>query len=222
MKTYGFLTLAMAASFLLLFGLVSLLEVPLLTDPSPWLGRGTPGAAGVGFVLLVADVLLPVPASLVMLAHGALFGVVVGTLLSLIGGVGAAGFGFAVGRRSRVWLQWIVPEDERRRVESLLDRWGELAVTVSRPIPILAESVAILAGGTRLSWRRFLLASVAGCLPAALVYAVAGALAVTIDHVPLVFGLVLAISVFVHRFGRRLRRDPADVVMNERLEGVSR
>ena len=40
--------------------------------------------AAVGQVLLIGDVLLPVPSTLVMMAHGALFGVVPGTLLSLM------------------------------------------------------------------------------------------------------------------------------------------
>lgn len=209
MKTYAFLTLATALLLLAMFGVVSAFEIPLLTDPSPWLGGGTAVAAALGVSLLVADVILPVPASLVMIAHGALFGVVAGALLSLIGGVGASAFGFALGRHGRKWLHRVVAEDERRRVDLLLTEWGELAVVVSRPVPILAESVAILAGTTELSWRRFLLASVAGCLPAAVVYAVAGSLATTIDNVPLIFALVLSIAGALHLVGRRLRRPEA-------------
>ena len=75
----------MLTLFLLLFLLVEWLQVPLLTDPSRWLERGGGWAALLGVGLLIADVVLPVPSSLVMIAHGALFGVAWGTLLSLVG-----------------------------------------------------------------------------------------------------------------------------------------
>src|SRR5919112_3383783 len=99
MKRYLLVMGGVAAFFLVLFAAAELLGVRLLTDPTPWLSGGGAAAACVGVGLLVADVLLPVPSSLVMVAHGALFGVTGGTLLSLLGSVGAALFGFAIGRR---------------------------------------------------------------------------------------------------------------------------
>jgi uncharacterized membrane protein YdjX (TVP38/TMEM64 family) len=87
----------MGVVFLALFGLAEALHVPLLTNPQPFLDRaGLWGAAAIGAGLLIADVFLPVPASLVMVAHGALFGIVGGTLVSLIGSMGGAVLGFAV------------------------------------------------------------------------------------------------------------------------------
>lgn len=206
MKRYALLTLAMMALFLALFGLVEHLRVPLLTDPDPWLFRGGWIAAALGVGLLVADVLLPVPASLVMIAHGALFGVAGGTLLSLAGALGAALFGFALGRRGGPLLVRLVPEDERRRADALLARWGDLAIIVTRPVPILAETVAILAGTSRMKWGRMVLASLAGSLPAALVYALTGATARNLDSLPLVFGLVLGVAGLFWIVGRSLRR----------------
>ena len=99
MKRYLLIMSGMIVFFLVLFLIVEALGVPLLTDPTPWMKHGGVLAAALGVGLLIADVLLPVPSSLVMVAHGALFGVVIGTLLSLTGSVGAALFGFAIGRR---------------------------------------------------------------------------------------------------------------------------
>jgi uncharacterized membrane protein YdjX (TVP38/TMEM64 family) len=195
--------LAMAGVFLGLFGLAEALEVPLLTDPSPWLEGGKGLAAFVGFALLTLDVLLPVPASLVMIAHGALFGVVLGTALSLLGGMAAAALGFFIGRRSTVWLERLVSEEERRRADLWLSRYGEVAVVASRPVPILAESVAILAGTSSMGWARFLLASFAGYIPAALLYALTGATAARLDSALLVFTLVIAITGVFWWVGRR-------------------
>ena len=164
-------------------------------------------AAGVG--LLVADVLLPVPASLVMILHGALFGVVGGTLLSLAGAVGAALFGFWIGRRGGPLLARLVPEDERRRADALLQEWGDLAILVTRPVPILAETTAILAGASPMGWGRMLLSTLAGSLPAALLYALTGATARSLDNAALVFGLVLLVAGLFWLTGRWMRRPAA-------------
>jgi uncharacterized membrane protein YdjX (TVP38/TMEM64 family) len=204
-RSYLLLLAAMSALFLALFGIVTALEVPLLTDPLPWLhGAGAMGAAALGAGLLVADVFLPVPASLVMVAHGALFGVAAGTAVSLLGGLGAAAVGFAAGRRGTAWLHRLVPTAERRRADGLLARWGDLAVVATRPVPILAESVAILAGTTSLGWRRFLLLSLLGYLPPCLLYAVTGATASNLDGASLTFGLVLLVAAVVWWLGRRI------------------
>ncbi len=206
----------MIASFLLLFVVVEALGVPLLTDPTPWLSHGGALAAAVGVGLLVADVLLPVPSSLVMVAHGALFGVWVGTLLSLAGSVGAALFGFAIGRRGGGLMERLVSPAERERADGLLRRWGALAIIVTRPVPLLAETVAIMAGTSSLGWGRVTLAALAGSLPPALLYAVTGASVANLQHTTLVFGLVVLIAgafLLVGRwaepyFARRARRTP--------------
>ena len=99
MKRYLLIMCGMLAFFLSLFFVVEAVGIPLLIEPTPWLNGGGAAAAALGVSLLVADVLLPVPSSLVMMAHGALFGVLGGTLLSLVGCTGASLFGFWLGRR---------------------------------------------------------------------------------------------------------------------------
>jgi uncharacterized membrane protein YdjX (TVP38/TMEM64 family) len=216
-RTYWLLMLGMGVVFLALFGLAEALHVPLLTDPQPFLDRaGLWGAAAIGAGLLIADVFLPVPASLVMVAHGALFGIVGGTLVSLVGSMGGAALGFAVGRWGSASLHRWVPADERRRADELLRRWGDLAVIVTRPVPILAESVSILAGTSPLGWWRFLGASFLGNLPACALYAATGATAARLDNAVLMFGLVLAVAALVWFAGRRLRRpEPAQPSIEE-------
>lgn len=202
MKRHIIIMGVMLASFLLLFIVVEALGVPLLTDPTPWMGRGGPLAASLGVGLLVADVLLPVPSSLVMVAHGALFGVAVGTMLSLTGSVGATLFGFAIGRRGGRMMERLVTPAERERADSLLKRWGALAIIVTRPVPLLAETVAIMAGTSSLGWGRVTLAALAGSLPPALLYAITGASVANLQNTTLVFGLVMLIAVAFWVFGR--------------------
>ena len=194
----------MLALFLCLFFLVEALGIPLLVDPTPWLNHGGVWAAALGVGLLIADVLLPVPSSLVMVAHGALFGVVVGTLLSLLGSTGAAVFGFWIGRRGGKLLERLVTPEERERADRLLEQWGMLAIIVTRPIPLLAETVAIMAGASPLGWGRTALAALAGSLPPALLYALTGASAGKFQNTALMFGFVLLITGLFWMVGRQL------------------
>ena len=174
----------------------------VLNDPAPWMNSAQTNSGGVtaaliGVGLLIADVLLPVPSSLVMVAHGALFGVWIGTLLSLAGSVGAALFGFAIGRRGEGALNKFVTDEERARADDLLGRWGVMAIVVTRPIPIVAETVAIVAGTSSLGWGRVAIASLAGSVPAALLYAITGAAIADLQSSTLVFGLVILIALLI-------------------------
>jgi uncharacterized membrane protein YdjX (TVP38/TMEM64 family) len=204
MRRYWTVVGLMLITLLALFGVVEALGVPLLTDPAPWIHDRGPLAALVGIGLLVVDVLLPVPASLVMIAHGALFGVAAGTGLSLLGSTGAAMLGFALGQRGGGLLDRVVPASERRRADAMLARWGTLAIIATRPVPLLAEATVIMAGASSLPWRRVLVAAVAGSLPAALLYALTGAVAASFTNGALVFGVVLLVAGAFWWVGRRV------------------
>src|SRR4051794_14246425 len=194
MKRYLLTFIALIVLFTILFVIVEALGVPLLSDPTPWMKHGGVVAATIGVGLLIADVVLPVPSSIVMVAHGALFGVLWGTVLSLIGSVGAAVFGFAIGRRGGRLLERVVTSAERERASSILERWGTLAIIVTRPVPLLAETVAIMAGASSMSWRALVVASIAGSLPPALLYALTGAAVANLQNTALMFAVVLLVA----------------------------
>ena len=154
--------------------------------------------------MLVVDAALPVPSSLVMVAHGTRFGVAIGTVLSIVGSTGAALLGFALGRRGGPLLTQLVPPEERAWADRLLVRWGTLAIIVTRPVPLLAETTAIMAGASPLGWRRVALAALAGSLPGALLYALTGAVATSFQNGALVFGLVILVAGLSWLLGRWL------------------
>lgn len=194
MKRFLLVVAAMMAFFVIVFFVVEALGISVLVDPTPWLRQRGVLTAGLGVGLLIADVLLPVPSSLVMVAHGSLFGVVGGTLLSLLGSLGAALFAFAIGRGGGTLLERLVMPAERDQANRMLARWGGLAVVVSRPIPILAETVAIMAGTSPLKWGSMTLAALAGSLPPALLYALTGATVTNFVSTSLMFGVVLLVT----------------------------
>lgn len=194
----------MLAFFLSLFFLVEAVGIRLLVEPTPWLNRGGVPAATLGVGLLIADVLLPVPSSLVMVAHGALFGVFGGTLLSLVGSLGASLFGFWLGRRGGRLLERLVSPEERGRADDMLKRWGTLAIIVTRPVPLLAETIAIMAGTSSMGWGNVALAALSGSLPPALLYALTGASVAKFQNTALVFVFVLLVAGFFWMFGRTI------------------
>jgi len=206
MKRYALVVVALKLVLLALFGLVTVLGVPLLTDPSPWMGEATAGVAALGVGLLVADVLIPVPSSFVMVAHGALFGSALGALLSVVGSVLAAALGFWIGRRGGPLLNRVMGPDERARGDRLLARHGGLAVVLSRPLPILAETVSIIAGTSPMRWRSLLLAATFGVLPPSLLYAIAGASAATLDDQVWMFAGVMGSAAAFWLISRAVER----------------
>jgi uncharacterized membrane protein YdjX (TVP38/TMEM64 family) len=206
MKRYLLIITAMAVFFLLLFFAVEALGVAWLKDPTQWMNHGGILAASLGVSLLIADVLLPVPSSLVMVANGSLFGVVGGTLLSLLGSVGAVLFGFAIGRRGGGLLNRAVTPREQERINRLLARWGTLAIVLTRPVPVLAETVAIMAGASALGWRQVAVAGLIGSFVPALLYALTGAAVANFQSTALMFLMVLIVTGSFWLIGRWLER----------------
>ena len=209
MKTYVLAFLLLSVIFLVLFGLVTALGPEWLTDPMPWLRQsGLIGAAAIGIGLLVVDVALPVPSSLVMLAHGALFGVLIGTAVSALGSTLAAAVGYWFGRRGEALVARRISVQERQRVEALFDHWGDFAIVLTRPVPILAECVAILSGTTQISWPRFLIAAGIGSIPAAFLLALAGSSASRSPETATVLGLAVALAGVVWLVRKLVRGEP--------------
>jgi uncharacterized membrane protein YdjX (TVP38/TMEM64 family) len=203
MRRYVWISLALAGTFLACFGIAEALGIPLLTDPMPTLRAAGPLAGVIGVGLLIADVVLPVPSSLVMIAHGALFGVWIGTLLSVIGTVGCSLVGFGMGRAGRDAVRRFVTDAEYARASRMLDRWGMAAIVATRPVPILAEVMSIIAGTTpSMSWWQITLSSIAGALPPAIAYAVAGHMATKTIGAIWVFSALMLMSAAMWWFDR--------------------
>jgi membrane protein DedA with SNARE-associated domain len=115
------------------------------------------GIAATGFVLLVADVLLPVPSSFVLTALGTALGFLPGIAVGALGMTAGCCLAYALGN----WLgpdragAFITPA-ERARLSRLLDRNGLLMLAACRAVPVLAEASILVAGILRLPRRRVL------------------------------------------------------------------
>jgi uncharacterized membrane protein YdjX (TVP38/TMEM64 family) len=199
----GVLLLAM----LLLFFVVQSLQLPFLAEDTSYLlsqKKWVAALAGIG--LLIVDVVAPVPSSIIMLANGMLFGPVWGTLLSVVGGLGAASMGYWIGTSGeRIGKRWL-GDESLARANAFFLKFGMMAVIVSRPIPMLAEAVSLIAGIFRMPTHRFFPAVLLGLLPPAIVYAVAGAYALDLKNGMYVFLAVMVLAGAVWVVGKLLMR----------------
>lgn len=197
MNRFVLLFVLLIALFLVIFFVFESLHINLFTALP--IGNDNVGlSATLSYCLLVGDILFPVPSSMIMIANGVLLGLWKGTLLSIAGSVSASCVGYAIGRNSSLWIAKFISPDEQAQAQTWLKRWGLLAIVFTRPVPLLAESVSIMAGMQRsVSWLAMIAASTLGCLPAAALYAWAGANALDADYGTLVFLLVLAITLLL-------------------------
>jgi uncharacterized membrane protein YdjX (TVP38/TMEM64 family) len=141
-----------------------------------WVTHAGLGTALTVMALLAADLFLPIPSSFVMLLSGAAFGVWWGALVSLIGSVGGEWLGFELVRRyGRRASARLVGDDEIARLSRIFDRHGAVAIAVTRAVPVIMETMSVVAGLSTMRRSTFLKASLAGTCPIVIIYAYAGA-----------------------------------------------
>ena len=144
-----------------------------------WLRSFGDWAWAVAILLLLSDLVLPVPATAVMAGLGIIYGPVAGGLIGAAGSclAGLVGYGACrlAGRRAALFL---TGEKDLERGERFFSRSGGWAVVLSRWMPLLPEVVACMAGLMRMPFPRFFVALVCGSLPMAIVFASLGYAAV--------------------------------------------
>ena len=175
-------------------------------DPLP----APPVLAAIEVGVLAADLLLPVPSSLVATLGGAHLGVVVGTACAWLGMTAGAMAGWWIGHTAGAASLSSLTADEQERLAGQQRRFGPLAVVLTRPLPLVAEAAAIMAGAAGMGWRAFLIAAGSGNLAIAMVWSIAGALGRQADSLQWVLVGSLAVPVAITWLAlRRDRQTPA-------------
>lgn len=133
-------------------------------------------AAGVG--LLVADLFIPAPSTVVMSALGLIYGWFLGGIIASAGSLLAAlagyGLSHALGERG---ARLLLGEHDLARGKAIFAGGaGGAIIAATRALPLLAEVAACLAGLAGMRFGRFALAAACGCLPLGFIFAAVGAL----------------------------------------------
>lgn len=125
-------------------------------------------------LMVLQVVLAPIPASVVQLSNGVVFGIAGGAVLNLIGQMAGATIAFFIsrtlGRGAAERLAGRI--DEHGVVEHWLDRWGAKALLLVRMIPGMpSDFVSYLMGLTPMPARKYILFSFIGYIPQSIAYA---------------------------------------------------
>lgn len=193
----------LAGAFLALWAVLVAAGVKWVEEAPATLAGGGGLGAGVGVGLLALDVLLPVPSSVVMVVLGKLYGFALGAGLALVGSLASAVLAWCLGRRGERWLERALTPEERAAADAWLARHGAFALALTRPVPILAETFALLAGARGMPLARVVPAAILGILPAVLLYAWAGSAGRDAVEDALLFSLTLLVSGALWLVGRR-------------------
>jgi uncharacterized membrane protein YdjX (TVP38/TMEM64 family) len=211
-------------------GLLACILIPfaLLEEPlSQWTVAGvrTQSNQGPGVFLwivgaLAADVFLPIPSSIVSTLGGVVLGFPKGVAASWLGMTAGSvvGYGFGLQAGEPI-VRKTVGEAELGRVAALFHRYGNWAIILSRPVPVLAEASVIAAGSFRMPFPLFLLTSSLANLGISAMYAYTGAAQATES-----FLLVLLAAIGLPGVAMLLMRwfGPAHWIMGSAVDHESR
>ena len=167
--------------------------------------HGAPITGAVVFVLLVLDVALPMPSSVLMTLSGSMFGPVAAPAVNTGGALAGATIGFALCRRFGMRaFERLVGAEELPRVRAFLARYGALGVACSRGMPMLADVVSFCAGLGAMRPRQFIGWAVVGTVPVAALYAWAGAAAQGALALPVLIGVAVVVPLIAVLLARRV------------------
>lgn len=126
------------------------------------------------FSFMALDTILPVPSSLLIILNGKILGPFFGTLLSWSSSLLSSLFGFYLGRSANPYFDKFFSSQDKAFSNNFFQKFGNLAITISKALPILSEAISFVAGTTAISFKTFLLYSALGHLVVSVIYAYLG------------------------------------------------
>jgi uncharacterized membrane protein YdjX (TVP38/TMEM64 family) len=140
-----------------------------------WLNSYGQWAWAIAIALLVGDLFLPLPATLIMSALGYIYGPLVGGLISASGSFASGVLAYwlcrMLGEHAAIR---VLGKKEYERGNKIAARIGGWVVALSRWLPVFPEVIACMAGLTRMPSRNFHWALACGSLPLGFTYAIIG------------------------------------------------
>jgi uncharacterized membrane protein YdjX (TVP38/TMEM64 family) len=134
-------------------------------------------AWAVGIALIWADLVLPVPQTVVIAALGIIYGTVLGGLLGSVGLItgGLLGYILMLTAARRMVKRFVGPKSFSK-MESLFERGGAWAIVLTRSLPYsIPEAMVFLVGLAGMPIGKFTAALAVGSVPTAFAFAAIGA-----------------------------------------------
>lgn len=160
-----------------------------------------------GVVLLIIDLVLPIPSSVISISLCLLLGPALGGLVIALGMTGGFACGYLVGQMLprealRQWVGTGLWDALARKATHSAPVW----IMVSRPVPVLAEATAVISGSLGVPFRMALLAALMSSLAVAACYAIAVMIGFSQGGFGLAFASSLALAGLLWSLSRRWRR----------------
>ncbi len=163
-----------------------------------------------GILLLIGDLALPLPGTIIMSGLGYLYGPMVGGLLATIGnflsGMLAFGLCRAFGKKGAERLLGKADLEKGKRIFTSKGGW---IVAISRWLPIVPEVVACMAGLNQMKTKIFVIALICGSVPLGFVFAYIGHSGVEYPTIAIILSAVLPAILWIvaQYILRRLSKD---------------
>ena len=142
-----------------------------------WIEGAGPWTWAAGIGLLAADLVLPVPGTVVMSALGWVYGTAWGGLIASAGSILAGLCGYGVGRLiGEKGARKLLGDQDFEKGQKLFTRGGGWMIALSRALPILPEALSCTAGLVRMPFGRFTASLTCGSLPVGFLFAWIGAI----------------------------------------------
>lgn len=180
----------------IIFGLVLFFILGDALVDQTWLRSFGNWTWAVAIGLIIADILIPIPTTLIITLMGQIYGPLLGALIGTTGCFAAGLCAYLMtrmlGPRFALWLL----KDELPKVERLFAEKGAFAVACSRWLPLLPEAVSCLAGLARMPLGRYCLALLSGAVPMSFAYAMLAEVSNS-PIIPLLISVILPIPVWI-------------------------
>jgi uncharacterized membrane protein YdjX (TVP38/TMEM64 family) len=145
------------------------------TGAIAWLRQYGRWAWAAGLTLLAADLVLPIPGTIIISALGYVYGPLVGGFLGAAGSFLSGALAYLLCRGlGQPAARWLLGQHDLERSERLFATVGTWIVVLSRWLPVLPEAVACMAGLTRMPPPLFFIALACGSLPLGFTFAAVG------------------------------------------------
>jgi len=156
--------------------------------------------------ILISDILIPIPSSIIMYLNGYVLGCFIGGFISLFSVMTGSIIGYMIGGFTSLGIKQIQKDSG---ANSLFRRYGLLAIIITRGIPILSESVCMLCGFNKVSFKDYFLYNLIGYIPVCWTYAYFGSIGLQKNIFFITFGVSIVISISFWLFG--------GLIINKRL-----
>ncbi|WP_372365065.1 TVP38/TMEM64 family protein [Candidatus Uabimicrobium sp. HlEnr_7] len=176
MRLIIFITLFIIFSLATFFAFGESIEIWFQSEQGlEWIQKQGHLAGIYGVLLLVSDILLPIPGTTIMAILGQIYGPVVGGIYSVIGNILAGFCTYALVRIMGDRVAIFIAGENVTRLRIFFDRGGMWAIALTRILPIIPEVLCTLAGLAKMRMSFFITALLCGSIPQAFIFSTLGA-----------------------------------------------